>query len=80
MRSALFLIASVVLTSCNDCMCNWKFEKGDVVEQKLVKGLLVVQDTVTINGEKSYRLISGKGSRRTIEEYKLYQVGLDEIH
>jgi hypothetical protein len=78
MKYFLF-IAIAALTAC-DCACNWKFEKGDVVEQKLVKGLLVVQDTVTINGEKSYRLISGTGSRRTIEEYKLYRVSLDQIH
>lgn len=79
MKRVLFIVAISALTAC-DCACNWKFEKGDVVEQKLVKGLLVVQDTVTINSEKSYHLISGTGSRRTIEEYKLYRVSLDEIH
>ena len=78
MRSALFLIAISMFTSCN--FNNWKFKKGDIVEQKLVRGLLVVQDTITINGENGYRLISGTGKRRIIEEYKLYQVGLDEIH
>lgn len=78
MKRVLLIVAIAALTSCN--YNNWQYKKGDVVEQKLVKGLLVVQDTVTINGEKSYRLISGTGSRRTIEEYKLYRVSLDEIH
>lgn len=79
MKTFVFLIAIVTLTSCGECMCNWEFKKGDLVEQKLVKGLLVVEDTVTINGEKGYHLVSGTGSKRTIEEYKLYRVNLDQI-
>lgn len=78
MKLGLLIVVIAALTSCN--FNNWKFKKGDIVEQKLVKGLLIVQDTVTINGENGYHLISGTGKRRKIEEYKLYQVGLDEIH
>lgn len=78
MKSILFL--SIIILS-GSCTCrDWKFKKGDIVEQKLVKGLLVVQDTLTLNGENSYRLISGTGKRRIIEEYKLYQVELNQIH
>lgn len=78
MKLSLLIVVIAALTSCN--YNNWQYKKGDVVEQKLVKGLLVVQDTVTINGENGYLLISGTGKRRKIEEYKLYRVSLDEIH
>lgn len=67
----LFIII-LLLYSCNDY--EWKYKKGDVVEQKLVKGLLLVQDTARINNEPAYKLISGTGSHRLIEEYKLEYV------
>jgi hypothetical protein len=76
----LFLIALIGLLSCNCKQKPWQFRKGDIVEQKLVKGLLVVQDTMTKNNEQCYKLISGTGKQRIIEEYKLYKVELNEIH
>ena len=76
----LLLVGLVGLLSCNCNQKEWRFKKGDLVEQKLVKGLLVVQDTITKNNEQCYKLISGTGTHRVIEEYKLYKVELNEIH
>ena len=45
----LLLVGLVGLLSCNCNQKEWRFKKGDLVEQKLVKGLLVVQDTITNN-------------------------------
>lgn len=67
-------ITILSLYSCSDSCHQWKYKKGDVVEQKLVKGLLLVQDTTRINNEPAYKLISGTGSHRLIEEYKLEYV------
>ena len=77
----LVLIMSVgILVSCNCDQKEWMYKRGDLVEQKLVKGLLVVQDTITKNNEQCYKLVSGTGSHRVIEEYKLYKVELNDIH
>ena len=77
----LLLVGLVgLLLSCNCNQKEWRFKKGDLVEQKLVKGLLVVQDTITKNNEQCYKLISGTGTHRVIEEYKLYKVEISEIH
>lgn len=71
MKLILISILILVITSCN-CNCHtFKYKKGDIVEQKIVRGLLVVKDTLTLYGEPSYKLIDGKGSNRVIEEYKL---------
>jgi hypothetical protein len=78
MRKLVLIVLVGLLLSCNDT--EWKYKKGDVVEQKLVKGLLVVKDTITKNNEQCYKLVSGTGSHRVIEEYKLYKVELYEIH
>ena len=80
MRKLLLVGLFGLLLSCNCDQKEWRFKKGDLVEQKLVKGLLVVQDTITKNNEQCYKLISGTGTHRVIEEYKLYKVELNEIH
>ena len=80
MRKLLLVGLVGLLLSCNCNQKEWRFKKGDLVEQKLVKGLLVVQDTITKNNEQCYKLISGTGTHRVIEEYKLYKVELSEIH
>ncbi|MFN5024105.1 MAG: hypothetical protein ACK5EG_08665 [Chitinophagaceae bacterium] len=80
MRKLLLVGLVGLLLSCNCNQKEWRFKKGDLVEQKLVKGLLVVQDTITKNNEQCYKLISGTGTHRVIEEYKLYKVELNEIH
>ena len=80
MRKLLLVGLFGLLLSCNCDQKEWRFKKGDLVEQKLVKGLLVVQDTITKNNEQCYKLISGTGKHRVIEEYKLYKVELSEIH
>jgi len=80
MKKLLLILILVASAGCNYNCKNWKFKKGDLVEQKLVKGLLVVQDTITNNEEPCYKLVNGRGSHRIIEEYKLYKVELSEIH
>jgi hypothetical protein len=80
MKKIILIVLVGVLLSCNCDQKDWRFKKGDLVEQKLVKGLLVVQDTITKNNEQCYKLISGTGTHRVIEEYKLYKVELSEIH
>ena len=80
MRKLLLVGLVGLLLSCNCNQKEWRFKKGDLVEQKLVKGLLVVQDTITKNNEQCYKLISGTGTHRVIEEYKLYKVELSELH
>ena len=80
MKKIILIVLVGVLLSCNCDQKEWRFKKGDLVEQKLVKGLLVVQDTITKNNELCYKLVSGTGKHRIIEEYKLYKVELSEIH
>ncbi len=80
MKKIILIVLVGVLLSCNCDQKDWRFKKGDLVEQKLVKGLLVVQDTITKNNEQCYKLVSGTGKHRIIEEYKLYKVELSEIH
>jgi hypothetical protein len=80
MKKIILIVLVGVLLSCNCDQKDWRFKKGDLVEQKLVKGLLVVQDTITKNNEQCYKLISGTGTHRVIEEYKLYKVELSELH